>query len=168
MAINKQFLVLHPSWIQRIQEGFRFNPIFFGIVLVSSPSTQASEVSDSSNLSLSPTLRDSSRAGVVSPSSLVNDCLDGSGGDSFDGEEFISGVAFTNSATSTDAINGGFDLLASVHGPGTIKPSALGLWSDLFTGTIALIFEMHFWACLLMQEDEVGHHLPPFLSSVYI
>jgi hypothetical protein len=124
MAINKQFLVLHPSWIQRIQEGFRFNLIFFGTVLVSSPSTQASEVSISSNHSLSPTLRDSSGVGVVSLSSLVNDCLDGSGGDFFEGAEFISGVAFMTSATSTDAINGVFDLLAGVHGPGTFTPSA--------------------------------------------
>jgi hypothetical protein len=168
MAINKQFLVLHPSWIQRIQEGFQFNLIFFGTVLVSSPPIQASEVSVSSNRSLSPTLRDSSGAGIVSPSSLVNDCLDGSGGDSFEGEEFISGVAFMTSATSTDAINRVFDLLAGVHGPGTFAPSALGLWSDLFTGTVALIFELHFWACLLMQEDGVGHHLPFFLSSVFI
>jgi hypothetical protein len=124
MAINKQFLVLHPSWIQRIQQGFRFNLIFFGTVLVSSPSTQASEVSISSNRSLSPTLRDSSGVGVVSLSSLVNDCLDGSGGDSFEGAEFISGVAFMTFATSTDAINGVFDLLAGVHGPCTFTPSA--------------------------------------------
>ncbi|KAL9363704.1 hypothetical protein Peur_041577 [Populus x canadensis] len=125
MAINKQFLVLHPSWIQRIQEGFRFNLIFFGTVLVSSPPTQALEVSVSSNRSLSPTPKDSSGAGIVSPSSLVNDCLDGSGGDSFEGEEFISGVAFKTFATSTDAINGVFNLLAGVHGPEGFCPLSI-------------------------------------------
>ncbi|KAL9382000.1 hypothetical protein Peur_025035 [Populus x canadensis] len=82
-------------------------------VLVLSPSTQASEVSDSSYLSLSPTLKDNSGAGIVSSSS----CLDGSGVDSFEGEEFISDVAFMNSSASTDDINWVFDLIAGVQGP---------------------------------------------------
>jgi hypothetical protein len=96
----------------------------------------------------------------------VDDDLDGSGVDSLDGED--SGVALENSSASTEVISWVFDLLPCVQGPGTSQPSALGLWSDLFTGTVALIFELHFWACLLMQEDGVGHLLPFFLSSIFI
>jgi hypothetical protein len=129
--------------------------------LVSPPSTQASEVSASSNLS---TLRDSLGVAVVSPSSLVDDDLDGSGVDSLDGED--SGVALENSSASTEVISWVFDLLPCVQGPGTSQPSTLGLWSDLFTSTIALNFGLRFWVYSMMQGDGVGHLLPLCLCSV--
>jgi hypothetical protein len=149
---------LKRSHEESVQKGFRFNLI----VLVSSPSTQASEVLDSSYFSLSHTLRDNSGAGIVSPSS----CLDGSGIAFFEGAEFIFADAY--SSASTDDINWVFDLLAGVQGPGTSKSFALGLWSDLFPGTVDSNFELHLWVFLMMQGDGFGHHLPLLLSSVYI
>ncbi|KAG6755039.1 hypothetical protein POTOM_040853 [Populus tomentosa] len=163
MAINKQFLVLYPSWIQRIQEGFRLNLIFFGTVLVPSPYTPVLETSDSSYLSISPTPRNNSGAGILSQSSLGNESLDGSSAVSFEGEEFIYGIAFMNSSASTDAINWVLDLLTGVQGPGTYKPSALGLWSELFISTVALICGLHLGVFLMVQGDGVGHHLPLLL-----
>ena len=88
----------------------------------------ASAVSDSSNLSPFPTPRDGSGAGIVSPSSLVDDGLDGSGVDSLEGEESISDVALEKSSATTDAISWVFDLFTGVQGPGTSQPSILGLW----------------------------------------
>ncbi|KAL9400759.1 hypothetical protein Peur_004608 [Populus x canadensis] len=89
-----------------------------GTYLVSPPSTQALEVSYSSNLSPSPTLRDNSADEIVSPSSLLDDGLDGSDVDSLEGEESISSVALKNSFATTDAISWVFDLIASAQGPG--------------------------------------------------
>ncbi|KAG6790540.1 hypothetical protein POTOM_006696 [Populus tomentosa] len=108
---------LKRSHEESVQEGIRFNLLFFKPVLVSYPSIQASEVSDSSYLSLSPTLRDNSGVGIVSSS-----CLDGYGVDSFEGEEFISGIVFMTSSASMDDINWVFDLIAGVQGPG-LMPS---------------------------------------------
>ncbi|KAL9400903.1 hypothetical protein Peur_004752 [Populus x canadensis] len=150
---------LKRSHKESVQKGFRINLIFYGTVLVSSPSTQASEVSDSSYFSLSHTLRDNSGAGLVSPSS----CLDGSGIAFFEGAEFNSGC----SSTSTDDINWVFDLLAGVHGPGTSKSFALGLWSDMFPGTVDSNFELHLWVFLTMQGDKLlllGCHVYTLLA----
>jgi hypothetical protein len=168
MAINKQNLELYPSWIQRIQEGFRFNLILLGTNLVLPPSTQALEVSDSSNLSPSPTLRDSSGVGIVSSSSLVDGGLDGSGVDSLEGEESIPSVALENSSATTDEITWVFDLITGVQGPGTSQPSILGLCSDLFTSIVASIFGLRFWVFLMMHGNEVGHLLLLLLCYVFI
>jgi hypothetical protein len=54
----------------------------------------------------------------VSPSSLVDDGLDGSGVDSLEGEESLSSVALKNSSATTDDISWVFDLLIGVQGPG--------------------------------------------------
>ncbi|KAG6735727.1 hypothetical protein POTOM_061611 [Populus tomentosa] len=47
------------------------------------------------------------------------------------------------SSTSMVDIKWVFDHLAGVQGPGTSKSFALGLWRDLFLGTVALIFGLH-------------------------
>jgi hypothetical protein len=39
------------------------------------------------------------------------------------------------------------------------SPSALGLWSDLFTSIVASIFGLHSWVFLMMHGDGVGHFL---------
>uniref|UniRef100_A0A6M2EPR8 Uncharacterized protein n=1 Tax=Populus davidiana TaxID=266767 RepID=A0A6M2EPR8_9ROSI len=77
---------LKRSHEESVQEGIRFNLLFFGTVLVSSPFIQASDASDSSHLSPSPTLRNKSGAGIVSSSS----CLDGYGVDYFTGTVMVS------------------------------------------------------------------------------
>jgi hypothetical protein len=155
---------LKRSHEESVQVGVWFNLIFFGRVLVPSPSTQALEISVSPYLSLSPTLRDNSGDGIVSPSYF----LDGSGVISFEGEAFISGVSLLNSSAFSDDINWAFDLLAGVQGPGTSKPLVLGLWRDLFPDTVALYFKSRLWVLLLMLGDGVGHHLPILPRSVYI
>jgi hypothetical protein len=147
-----------------VQVGVRSNLIFFGRVLVSSPSTQALEISDSPYLSLSPTLRDISGAGLVSPSFF----LDGSSVYSFDGADFISSVSLLNSPAFSADFNWVFGILAGVHGPGTSKPLALGHRSDLFPDIVALHFELLLWIFPLLLGDGVGHHLPLLPSSVYI
>jgi hypothetical protein len=81
----------------------------------------------------------------VSPSSLVDDGLDGSGVDSLEGEESLSGIALENSSITTDEINWVFDPFTGGQGPGTSQPFVLGLWSDMFTSIVALIFGLHFW-----------------------
>ena len=86
--------------------------------MVSPPSNQASAVPDSSNLSPFPTPKDGSRVGIVSPSSLVDDGLDGSSVDSLEGEESLSGVALENSSATTDDISWVFDLFIGVQGLG--------------------------------------------------
>ena len=145
-----------------VQVGVRFNLIFFGRVLVSSPSTPALEISDSPYLSLSPTLRDISGAGIVSPSFF----LDGSGVYSFDGAEFCSSVSLLNSPVFSADFNWVVGILAGVQGPGTSKPLALGHRSDLFPDNVALHFELHLWVFPLLLGDGVGHHLPLLPSSV--
>ncbi|KAL9383580.1 hypothetical protein Peur_023903 [Populus x canadensis] len=102
-----------------------FSPLD-GTVLVSASSTQASKGSDSLYLSPSPTLRDSSGAEIVSPSSLVHDGLDESGVAFLKGDEFISCVTFVFSSITTDAVSWVFDLIAGVQGPSTSHPFALG------------------------------------------
>ncbi|KAL9400745.1 hypothetical protein Peur_004594 [Populus x canadensis] len=59
-----------------------------------------------------------SGVGIVSPSSLVEDGLDGSGVDSLEGEKSISSIALENSSATTNAISWVFDLFTSVQGPG--------------------------------------------------
>jgi len=118
MTINKQILELSPSWIHRIQEGLQFNLILLCTYLVSPPSNQASAVPDSSNLSPFPTPKDGSGVGIVSPSSLVDDGLDGSGVDPLEGEESLSRVALENSSATTDDISWVFDHFIGVQGPG--------------------------------------------------
>jgi hypothetical protein len=167
MAISKQNLE-SPFWIQQIQEGFRFNLIILGIDLVSPPANQASTVPDSSNLNPFPTPRDRSGAGIVSPSSLVDDGLDGSDVDSLEGEESLSGVALENSSITTDEINWVFDPFTGGQGPGTSQPFALGLWNDMFTSIVASIFGLRFWVFLMMHGNEVGHLLLLLLCYVSI
>ncbi|KAG6766599.1 hypothetical protein POTOM_030688 [Populus tomentosa] len=108
---------LKRSHEESVQEGIRFHQLFFETVPVSSPSIQASEVSVSSPLSLSPTIRDRSGVVIVSSSS----CLDGFGVEYFAGEEPISGAVFVTPSGPTElttvAINWVFDLIAGFHGP---------------------------------------------------
>ncbi|KAJ6886388.1 hypothetical protein NC651_026931 [Populus alba x Populus x berolinensis] len=127
--------------------------------MVPSPSIQASDVLDSSLLSLSPTIRDNSVAVIVSSTS----CLGGFGVDFFAGEESISGAVFGISSGPMVATHWVFYLIGGFQGQGTSKSFTLVLWKDLFPGTVALHFESHLWVFLLMQGDGVGHHLPLFL-----
>ena len=150
---------LKRSHEESFQEGTRFHQLFFGTVPVSPPSIQASEASVSSLLSLSPTIRDRPGAVIVSSSS----CLDGYGVEHFAGEEPIPGTVFvipSPTVLTMVAINWVFDLIVGFHGPGTSESFALMLWR--VPGTVALNFESHLWALLLMQGDGVGHHLPLF------
>ncbi|KAJ7014846.1 hypothetical protein NC653_004216 [Populus alba x Populus x berolinensis] len=94
-----------------------------GTDLVSPPPTHTLEVLDSSHLSSSPTLSDSSGTGIVFSSSLVDYGLHGSSANSLNEEEAISNVALENSSVTTDAINWVFNLITGVQGPGVLSSS---------------------------------------------
>jgi hypothetical protein len=98
----------------------------------------------------------------------VDDGLDGSGVDSLEGEESLSGIALENSSITTDEINWVFDPFTGGKGPGTSQPFVLGLWSDMFTSIVALIFGLHFWVFLMMHGNGVGHLLLLLLCYVSI
>lgn len=136
----------------------------FGFIIFSSelswsrsPSLQASKITNSSHLSLFPTLPDISVVGIMDGSSV-----------SCEEEEFIPGAASMLSSASMVDIKWVFDHLAGVQGPGTSKSLVLGFWRDLFLGTVAFIFESHLRDFLLMQGDGIGHHLPLFFSILFL
>nr|TKR65817.1 hypothetical protein D5086_0000317640 [Populus alba] len=136
----------------------------FGFIIFSSklswsrsPSLQASEITNSSHLSLFPTLPDISVVGIMDGSTV-----------SCEEEEFIPGAASMLSSASMVDIKWVFDHLAGVQGPGTSKSLVLGFWRDLFLGTVAFIFESHLRDFLLMQGDGIGHHLPLFFSILFL
>uniref|UniRef100_B9I162 Uncharacterized protein n=1 Tax=Populus trichocarpa TaxID=3694 RepID=B9I162_POPTR len=165
MAISKQNLE-SPFWIQQIQEGFRFNLIILGIDLVLPPANQASTIPDSSNLNPFPTPRDRSGAGIVSPSSLVDDGLDGSDVDSLEGEESLSGVALENSSITTDEINWVFDPFTGGQGPEGFK--ALCPKMRLFTSCSSGFVVLWLFANIVYAFCSWMHRVqPPCIGSLY-